>query len=337
MRRAKLVGKQTIEICEEDFQEALKADEVVIQVKAVGICGTDIHIFNGERKDVEYPRVMGHELSGIVVEAGADVLNVKAGDHVILDPVMACGTCRTCERGHENVCGSVKCFGVQMDGGFQDYIVVEAAKLYRIPEEIPFEEAALAEPFSVAATILTRTAAAKEDRLVILGAGTIGLAILQAAKGMGASVLISDVEDTKLAIAKKFGADVTVNSKTEDLAGKAEEFAPGGADVLIDAVGIAPLTEQTVNLAAPTARVAVIGFDGKPMQLQPVVITKKELTLVGSRMNNGMFPKVVEWLESGCLDTAGMVTKSYPAEEIQQAFTDTLSDAASTVKTVIRF
>ena len=337
MRAAKLTAPETIELFDEPMIREPEAGEARVRVKAVGICGTDLHIFKGERSDVALPRVMGHELSGIVESVGSGVTHIKEGDHVVFGPVVSCGICKVCRSGHANVCADVKCFGVQMDGGFQDYIVVEAAKLYRIPEEIPFEEAALAEPFSVAANILTRTAATKEDRIVILGAGTIGLAILQAAKGMGASVLISDVEDTKLAIAKKFGADVTVNSKTEDLAGKAEEFAPGGADVLIDSVGIAPLTEQTVNLAAPTARVAVIGFDGKPMQLQPVVITKKELTLVGSRMNNGMFPKVVEWLESGCLDTAGMVTKSYPAEEIQQAFTDTLSDAASTVKTVIRF
>ena len=168
MRKAKLVGKRMIEICREDFKEAPEADEVLIQVKAVGICGTDIHIFNGERTDVEYPRVMGHELSGIVVETGKDVANVKAGDHVVLDPVMACGTCRTCKRGHENVCESVKCFGVQMDGGFQDYIRVPAKQVYAVSEQIPFEEAAVAEPFSVAANILSRAEVAAGDRVAVI-------------------------------------------------------------------------------------------------------------------------------------------------------------------------
>ena len=337
MRAAKLTAPETIEIFDEPMVRDPKAGEARVKVKAVGICGTDLHIFKGERSDVALPRVMGHELSGIVDQVGEGVTNIKAGDCVVFDPVVSCGVCPVCKSGHANVCADVKCFGVQMDGGFQDYIVVDAEKLYPYPDTIPFEEAALAEPFSVAANILTRTAAAKEDRIVILGAGTIGQAILQAAKGIGASVLISDVEDQKLAIAKRFGADVTVNSKHQDLTAQVAAFAPGGADVLIDAVGIAPLTEQTIGLAAPTARIAVIGFDGRPMQVPPVVITKKELTLVGSRMNNGMFPKVVEWLKEGCLQTAGMVTKIYPAEEIQQAFADTLADAASTVKTVIRF
>lgn len=337
MRTAKLTAPEKIELFDEPMIRDPKAGEALVKVKAVGICGTDLHIFKGERSDVALPRVMGHELSGIVEKVGEGVTNIKEGDCVVFDPVVACGTCKVCRKGHENVCADVKCFGVQMDGGFQDYIVVAAKKLYPYPDRIPFEEAALAEPFSVAANILTRVAATAEDRIVVIGAGTIGQAILQAAKGMGASVLIADVEDQKLAIAKSFGADVTVNSKAQDLAEQVEAFAPGGADVLIDAVGIAPLTEQTIDLAAPTARIAVIGFDGKTMQLPPVKVTKKELTLVGSRMNNGMFPKVVEWLKEGCLQTAGMVTKVYPVEEIQQAFTDTLADAASTVKTVITF
>ncbi|MCI5700893.1 MAG: alcohol dehydrogenase catalytic domain-containing protein [Lachnospiraceae bacterium] len=337
MRVSKLTAPKKIELFDEPMVREPGTGEARIKVKAVGICGTDLHIFLGERSDVELPRVMGHELSGIVEKVGEGVTNVKAGDCVVFDPVVACGTCKTCKSGHENVCADVKCFGVQMDGGFQDYIVVDAKKLYKYPDTIPFEEAALAEPFSVAANILTRVAAAAKDRIVIIGAGTIGLAILQAAKGMGASVLISDVEDKKLKIAGEFGADATVNSKKQNLAEQVMAFAPDGADVLIDAVGIAPLTEQTIDMASPVARIAVIGFDSHPMQLAPVSITKRELTLVGSRMNNGMFPKVVEWLEKGCLNTAGMVTRAYPVEEIQRAFTDTLANSDSTVKTIIKF
>lgn len=337
MRVSKLTAPKKIELFDEPMVREPEAGEACVRVKAVGICGTDLHIFQGERSDVELPRVMGHELSGVVEKVGEGVTNIKVGDCVVFDPVVSCGTCKICKSGHANVCADVKCFGVQMDGGFQDYIVVDANKLYKYPDRIPFEEAALAEPFSVAANILTRVNATAEDRIVIIGAGTIGLAILQAAKGMGASVLISDVEDKKLETARDFGADVTVNNKKLDLMEQVMAFAPGGADVLIDAVGAAPLTEQTVDMAAPTARIAVIGFDIRPMHIPPVKITKKELTLVGSRMNNGMFPKVIEWLEKGCLDTAGMVSRVYPIEEIQQAFLDTLANGDSNVKTIIKF
>lgn len=336
MRKAKLVGKRMIEICQEDFQESPEADEVLIQVKAVGICGTDIHIFNGERTDVEYPRVMGHELSGIVVETGRDVANVKAGDHVVLDPVMACGTCRTCKRGHENVCESVKCFGVQMDGGFQDYIRVPAKQVYAVSEQIPFEEAAVAEPFSVAANILSRAEVAAGDRVAVIGAGTIGLCIVQGAKSIGAGVLAMDISDRKLEKAKEFGADACVNTKDTAFSSAVEAFAPGGVDVIIDAVGITPFVEKCIGLAAPFGRIVVISFDERPARISPAVVTKRELSVLGSRMNCKRMPMVIKWMEEKAIRPEAMISRIYPLEELQKAFEETIRDAQTNIKTIIR-
>ena len=336
MRKAKLVGKRMIEICREDFKEAPEADEVLIQVKAVGICGTDIHIFNGERTDVEYPRVMGHELSGIVVETGKDVANVKAGDNVVLDPVMACGTCRTCKRGHENVCESVKCFGVQMDGGFQDYIRVPAKQVYAVSEQIPFEEAAVAEPFSVAANILSRAEVAAGDRVAVIGAGTIGLCIVQGAKSIGAGVLAMDISDRKLEKAKEFGADACVNTKDTAFSSAVEAFAPGGVDVIIDAVGITPFVEKCISLAAPFGRIVVISFDERPARISPAVVTKRELSVLGSRMNCKRMPMVIKWMEEKAIRPEAMISRIYPLEELQKAFEETIRDAQTNIKTIIR-
>ena len=280
---------------------------------------------------------MGHELSGIVSAVGAEVTRVTPGDHVVFDPVVSCGVCKTCRSGHQNVCADVKCFGVQMDGGFQDYIVTEEEKLYKISDSIPFEDAALAEPFSIAANILDRCQAQAGETMIIIGSGTIGLAVLQAAKGMGLKVLVSDVEDKKLAYAKKFGADFTVNSKTQNLGEEIEKAFPGGADIILDAVGIAPLTSQAIDFAAPLGRIVVIGFDAKAAQIPPVKITKRELTLVGSRMNCGKFPTVVSWMEAGKLHMDWMVSRKYPVEEIQKAFEETLADSSDTIKTIITF
>lgn len=132
MKSAKLIEAGKIVLCEEEKPEIQAATDVLVEVKAVGICGTDLHVFRGERKDVEFPRVMGHELSGIVRETGSGVSRVKAGDRVVLDPVFACGTCKTCQKGHPNVCADVKCYGVQMDGGFQEYIVTGASCIIQI-------------------------------------------------------------------------------------------------------------------------------------------------------------------------------------------------------------
>lgn len=337
MRVSKLVAPNQIEVFEEPFNQVPESHQVVVRVKAVGICGTDLHVFRGERADVALPRVMGHELSGVVEQVGADVVRLKPGDHVVFDPVVSCGTCKTCLSGHQNVCGDVRCFGVQMDGGFQDYITVDENRLYQYPTGISFEQAALAEPFSIAANILSRSHACAEDSIVIIGAGTIGLAILQAAKGLGCRVLVSDVQEKKLDFAQKFGADRIVNSKSQNLYEQVEIFSPGGADIIIDAVGIAPLTELAIDLAAPEARVVVIGFDGTPAKIPPVKITKKELTLIGSRMNCNQFPKVIEWMEKGSIHTDLMVSRTYPVEQIQQAFEDTLKNGDSIIKTIITF
>lgn len=220
--------------------------------------------------------MMGHELSGVVAALGDGVGHISVGDRVVLDPVMSCGACRTCRAGHGNVCADVKCFGVQTDGGFQEEIVVPADSLYRFPEQYSFVQAALAEPFSVAANILNRVSVKESDFVVIMGAGTIGLSLVQGAKAAGAKVLISDIEEAKLKKAKEIGADCTVNSGKEDLAGTVRKYTEAGADVVIDAVGTVKLTEQSIELAAPCGRIGVISFDARPAQIPAVAITKKE-------------------------------------------------------------
>ena len=351
MRSAKLTAPKKIEVITEDAPKIKGPHDVLVQIKVVGICGTDLHIFHGERADVQLPRVMGHELSGVVTETGSAVKKHKAGDRVILDPVIACGTCPVCKKGHPNVCASVKCFGVHVDGGFQDYIVVHEDVLYKIPDAVSFEQAALAEPFSIAVNIAARLGIRSGDQAVIMGSGTIGLVCLQVFKSLGAKVLVSDVEDAKLEVAKKCGADKVVNSKKEDLKEAVMNYYPIGADVVLDAVGVSPLFALSVDLAAPTARVGVIGFDAKAAEIAPVHITKKELTIAGSRMNCNRFPEVIEWfrnppprserievpLRKGGLNIDLLISRKYPVEEIQKAFDETIADMKNTVKTLIVF
>ena len=335
MRTAKLIKPGVIKITEEKFIPSPGQGEVTIQIKAAGICGTDLHMFNGDRADVVFPRVMGHELAGVIVQSGIGVTDLKVGDRVVCDPVISCKSCRTCLSEHENVCKNVKCLGVQIDGGFRDYITINADQVYKYTCDIPFEQAALAEPFSVAANILDQTKISEEDTVVILGAGTIGLCVLQAVKALGAHVIIADIEDKKLKAASDLGAEHVINSKKEDLQAAVQLYTYGGADVVIDAVGAATLTELSIDLAAPRGRIAIISFDETPAVIPAVKITKKELMLVGSRMNCRKFPKVLEWFNAGTLELDKMITKIYPFEEIQRAFEETLADRTGTIKTVI--
>jgi L-gulonate 5-dehydrogenase len=337
MRVAKLVELNKIEVVDLPVPEIENDTDVQVQVKAVGVCGTDLHMFREHRADVQLPRIMGHELSGLVTKVGAGVTRVKVGDRVVLDPVFACGTCPTCKKGYPNVCSSVRCYGVQMDGGYADYIVVGQEHLYPFDPSISYEEAALAEPFSIASNILDRVQLTDKDNVLLIGSGTIGLSIVQVAKSFGARILVSDVADDKLAIATSMGADAVVNSKTVSLDEAAESFAPGGFDVVIDAVGITPLFQQSINYAAPRARIACIGFDARPAEIPPVVVTKKELTIVGSRMNCYRFPIVMQWLNDGKIQADKMISRKYSIDDIQKAFEETLANSATSVKTLIVF
>lgn len=233
MKAAKLIEPGKIVISEEEMPRIHSSHGVLVKVRAVGICGTDVHIFEKGRDDVALPRILGHELVGEAIETGSDVRRIHPGDHVVLDPVFSCGTCKTCKRGQPNVCRDVKCYGVQMDGGFQEYIVVEEEHLYTVSPGISWKQAALAEPFSIGANIISRTGVSSKDNVVVIGCGTIGLCAAQAAKWAGARVLISDVEDSKLDIATRAGIDEAVNSAKVSLEEAVEEFSPGGADVVI--------------------------------------------------------------------------------------------------------
>lgn len=337
MRSAVLKALNNLAVEDHPIPNLVNDSDVQVQVKAVGICGTDLHMYREPRPDVQFPRIMGHELSGLVTRVGSSVSRVKVGDHVALDPVFACGHCPTCQKGYPNVCENVRCFGVQMDGGYQDYIVVGEEHLYPYDPSISYEAAALAEPFSIAANILERVSATAKDSILIIGSGTIGLALLQAAKSLGAKVMVTDMISEKLDIAAKMGADAVVNSKEQDLAASAEDFAPGGFDVVLDAVGITPVLKEALKHAAPRGRISCIGFDGRPADIPPAIITRKELSIIGSRMNCHQFPKVMGWLEEGKIDAGQMISRKYPIEEIRQAFEDTLANTAGNIKTLITF
>ena len=336
MKAAVLTRLGHIEVTEKDIPEIQSPTEVLLNVKAVGICGTDIHMFKEARADVTLPRIMGHELSGKVVAVGKEVERVKVGDRAVLDPVFACGSCDTCKKGYPNVCKSVCCYGVQMDGGYQEYIVVDQKHLYPFSEKISYEIAALAEPFSIASNILDRIQLKPDEKVLIIGGGTIGLSVLQAAKLINASVMVTDISEDKLKTAAAFGADATAISENSLLEESANKFAPDGFDAVIDAVGIAPLFEKSIEFAAPRGRIACIGFDARPAAIPPVKITKKELSIIGSRMNCGRFPEVMRRLDNGSLKNAEkMITARYSLNDIQAALENAVAHSDINIKTVI--
>lgn len=295
--------------------------EIAMRVVRAGICGSDMHILHGSNPFVVYPRIIGHEFSGIVSALGTSVSNLAVGDHVVADPVISCGRCYPCRVGRSNVCANLQVIGVHRDGGFRSTAVIPQENAVKIHPSLGFEIAALAEPLAVAANVLWRTGCDARDTVLIYGAGTVGLTVLQVAKMRGARCIVADIDLDRLARARSFGADVLIDSKQQSVAEiVAGEMEGLGPSVVIDGAGIPALLEEACRVAAPAGRIGLLGFSGSPCNISQQDIVRKELTLVGSRLNRRFIPEVIGWLENGDLKPADMITHTFPAADAQLAF-----------------
>lgn len=322
----------------ESAPQSPQAGEVLVRVARAGICGSDIHILHGSNPFARYPRVIGHEFAGVVEAVGDGVTHVVPGDHVVIDPVIACGRCYACRVGRPNVCARLEVLGVHRDGGFRDRIAVPAANALKLSSALPLGIAALAEPLSIAANVLSRTGCGAEDTVLVYGAGTVGLTVLQVAKLHGARVLIADIDAARLERALAFGADRIIHSPSEAVPTAVTSENDGlGPTVVIDGAGVPSLLEEACRIASPAGRIGILGFSATPCPVVQQEIVKKELTLAGSRLNRRLMPQVVAWLESGQLRPAAMITQTFAAHEAQAAFDLIAASPDRTVKVQLDF
>jgi L-gulonate 5-dehydrogenase len=294
--------------------------EILVAVERAGICGSDMHILHGANPFATYPRIIGHEFAGHVAAAGNES-GFAVGERVVIDPVTSCGRCHPCRTGRHNVCARLQVFGVHRDGGFRSRIVVPAANAVRIPSGMTADIAALAEPFSIAANVLLRTGCNADDVVMIYGAGTVGITVLQVAKLHGARCIIADLDEARLERAAAFGADVTLNPRRVSVPeAVASELDGLGPSVVIDGAGVPTLFAEMCRLAAPAGRIGLLGFSEEPTPMIQKDIVGKELSIVGSRLNRGLLPQVVEWLASGKLRGAALITQTFAAKDARAAF-----------------
>ena len=312
--------------------------EVLVRVRRAGICGSDLHILHGSNPFARYPRIIGHEFAGEIEALGSGVTGLAEGDLVVVDPVVSCGQCYACRVGRPNVCAQLEVFGVHRDGGFRDRVPVPARNVIKVAPDLPVEIAALAEPFSIAANVLSRTGCGPEDSVLIYGAGTVGLTVLQVAKLKGARCLVSDPDEARLERARSFGADVAINpQRTPVVEAAGGELGGLGPSVVIDGAGIPALLEEACRIASPAGRIGVLGFSPGPCNVSQQEIVKKELTLLGSRLNRHLLPEVVGWLESGSLRPAAMITQTFAADDARAAFDLVENHPERTVKVQLVF
>ena len=325
-------------VIEERPMPSIKSpDDVLIKVKAGGICGSDVHIYHGTSSVATYPRVIGHEIVGEVLETGADVTRFKTGDRVIMDPVISCGTCYQCRIGRSNVCGKLQVRSVHVDGGYQEYIVMPQHSIYQIPDELSWEEAIMIEPFTIAEQVCWRAGITKDDKVFIMGAGPVGLSILKMVKLYGATCFISDVMDYKLTAAKDYGADVVINAKEVDVKEEIMRLTENGATVVIDAACTTKSFELALTYVCSAGRVITLGFGKDPSAINQLSITAREIDVRGSRLHNNKFPTVIEYFKSGKLRVNDMITRRFNFTEINDALKVIEDPAIENGKVVLFF
>ena len=328
-----------IVIQEREIPKITAGDQVIIKVKYTGICGSDMAIYKGTNPFVVYPRVFGHEFAGEVADKGEEVQHISIGDHVVGEPIQYCGKCYACRNGHPNVCEELLVYGVHLDGGGQAYIRMPAANVYRVSSQVPWECAVLAEPLTIGFQSTWRGDVRKGDVVLVMGAGTAGLCVMMAAKYRGAKVISTDLFDEKLEYAMKMGADYVINVKKSNLEEEVMRITEGkGANVVLDAVGTGESLENAIDLASTAGRVVELGFGaGIHSQLHHVKIFKKELSVMGTRLQSHKFPEAVAYLEKEWEKLEGFVTKIYPAEKAKEAFQFAAENGKDVRKVLVEF
>lgn len=317
------------------------AGEVRVQVRYAGICGSDLHIFHGKNPFVSYPRIIGHEFVGRIESLGEGVDAARLGETVAVDPVISCGRCHACAIGRRNVCRNLTVLGVHRDGGFSQYVCVPTDNAYRIPAEIADTCAAIVEPFAVAANATSRTGVLPSDIALIYGAGTVGLTLLQVLKRVyGIRAFIVDRVDERLQLARACGAgeDEAINTSVESLPEALQtRGVDGGPTLIFDAVGHPAILEEAVRLAAPAARIGILGFSSEPSSIVQAELTKKELTLAASRLNCAMFPQVIDWIGRGLIEPEHIVTHKVDFRQVAQAFDQVETRPSESCKILLDF
>ncbi len=307
-----------------DFAEPTPADdEVVVQVHACGICGSDIHGWDGSSGRRNPPLIMGHEASGEIVATGPRVKKWRAGDRVTFDSTIYCGACSFCRTGQVNLCESRRVVGVspveyKQHGAFAERLAIPDRILYRLPDTLPYDQAAMVEPVSIAVHAVQRTKIAPDSTAVVIGSGMIGLLVIQALRWAGAKQIVAvDLADNRLAIASRLGATHTINSGRTDAAAEIARLTAGrGADTSFEVVGLTP----TLNLALAVLKrggtcVTVGNLSAKTQDFPLQAVVTKELTITGTCGSAGEYPLCLDLIARGVIDVKPMIETVAPLAE----------------------
>lgn len=301
-----------------------KADEVLIKIQRIGVCGSDIHVNHGKHPYTSYPVTQGHEVSGVIERLGAEVDNLKVGDLVTIQPQVVCGTCYPCTHGGYHICDSLKVMGFQTTGMASDYFVCDAERVLKLPEEMTPDEGAMVEPVAVACHALSRSIDLEGKNVMVMGAGPIGNLVGQAAKGLGAkAVLITDLSDFRLEMARKVGLDYTVNPTTENLSEAVlKAFGTDKADLILECVGVQPTMEAAIINARKGTDIIVVGVFGDKPLVDLGLVQDHEVRLIGTAMYQTRdYLQAIDLIQKGAIQLKPLMTDHFAFEDYEKAYT----------------
>ncbi|MHC1750307.1 MAG: zinc-binding alcohol dehydrogenase family protein [Cellulosilyticaceae bacterium] len=314
-----------------------KEGEALLRIKYCGICGSDVATYSGNQPFTTYPRIPGHEFSAEIIEINGKSQDLKPGMLVTANPYFNCGSCYSCKKGKVNCCYDNQTMGVQRDGSFSEYITMPIERI--IPGEgLSAEMLAMIEPFSISYHAVKRGNIEDCEKVLVIGAGPIGIFAMMAAKLRGAKVTITDVLEERLNLALKMGADGIINQSKDNLVECINELTNGyGMDVCIEAVGLPKTFLDCIANTCFGGKIILIGNGKKETTFNHSILLKKELSIYGSRNSVNDFAPIIRLIKAKKLDLTPIITDIYPLEHVQEAFAALTNNDGRKAKVLVKF
>lgn len=339
MKGIQIVKPEQLRVIEMDVPELDDTNNVLVRIKAAGICGSDVGIYHGTNAAATYPRVIGHEMVGEVVQTASTAKKVKVGDRVIIDQVTSCGHCWACRHNRPNVCQQLQVRGVHIDGGYREYMAVPDTDCYLLPDGLRYEDAVLIEPTTIALQACSRAQITPDDEVLILGVGALGSRMLSIARLSGARIIVADVVDERLKEALENGADHAINLMKENLDERLKSYTTDayGPTLSIDCACTKDSLGTLIRVSGNAGRIITMGFSVAPTEVTNFGITSKELDIRGSRLQNKKFQDAIDLIREGKIDLDHRISHTFHFLEAQKAFDFNDSRDPSIRKIVLTF
>lgn len=315
-----------------------QANQVLVKIKRIGICGSDIHVYHGTHPFTSYPVTQGHEVSAKVVELGEGVTGLAVNQKVTIEPQVYCGECYPCRHGKYNLCEKLKVMGFQTTGTASEYFAVDASKVTPLPEELTYDEGAMMEPLAVTVHAAKRFGEMEGAKVAILGCGPIGILLAQSCKALGAEqVMITDISDYRLELAKKCGADFVVNTKEKDF-GEAllKNYGPDKADVIYECAGSDITMNQAIRCARKGSVIILVAVFGKMANVDLAVLNDHELDLNTTMMyRHEDYVEAIRLVKEGKIQLKPLMSKHFAFKDYQAAYDYIDNNRETTMKVLV--